>query len=91
MTNCVIEGCENEGTAKCSFMVSGYGIHDLYCDDCHAMVDLMCAALRSQQRYCLYKEEVAEVALDELVKDAQRLDWKTYLVFSPSTLYDKVP
>jgi hypothetical protein len=72
-------------------MVSGYGVHDLYCDGCHGMVELMCAALNNQQRYCLGREEMVQVALDGLIVKAQSVDWQTYLVFSPFSLYDKVP
>jgi hypothetical protein len=90
MTKCVITGCKNKGLRPCSFMRSGYHSMDLFCNECHPMIEIMCLAMDSRAIYNSgfntikgYRESVVDLKINDMIEDAQKDNWNINLIFMP--------
>ncbi len=82
MTKCVITGCKNKGLRPCSFMKSGWHSYDLFCDECHLIIEMMYLAQDSRRLTNPSPRQINKY-IDDMIEQAQKGDWNINQVFIP--------
>lgn len=82
MTKCVITGCKNEGIRNCTLMV-GLSNYDLFCDECHPMIEIMYLAQDSRRLPTNPSPRQINKYIDDMIEQAQKGNWNINQVFIP--------